>query len=211
MLRYSTRNTSSSEASRLRAFIGLTCKVDGRYVYSLDVSRGTSTRVMPQQVAHMLLYMSDFYPIPLCIAQSPPSLHLFSPSPSHLLSCYLLAFVCVHVCLCVCASVCLCAEEACSAAGLPPDHQTAAGSLGQLFVCHEQPTGGVCVCMCVWCVCCVQEHLVFNYSRTVLANFKQCDDFFCRHVYVCMYVCMCFCHMRHLVPIFTVSVLKCIE
>ena len=83
----------------------------------------------------------------------PPSLHLFSPSPSHILSCHLLAFVCVHVCLCVCASVCLCAEEACSAAGLPPDHQTAAGSLGQLFVCHEQPTGGECLHMCVWCVC----------------------------------------------------------
>ena len=106
MLRYSTRNTSSSEASRLRAFIGLTCKVDWRYVYSLDVTRGTSTRVMPQQVAHLHMYMSDFCLTPLCIAQPPPSL------PPSISSLPLPPSFCLAIslplcaCMCVCVSVC---------------------------------------------------------------------------------------------------------
>ena len=149
-----TQRVTPSEARRLRAITALTCKVNGRYIYSLDVSRGTSTQVMLQQVVHMHTYMSDFCPTPLCIAQPPPSLHLFSPSPSHVPSSYLLAFVCVHVCLCVCVSVCRGSLFSGWPTSRPPDSCWL--SWTTLYVMNNRLEVSVCVCACVFVRVCLR-------------------------------------------------------
>ena len=100
-------------------------------------------------------------------------------------------------CMCVCVSVC----RGSLFSGWPTSRPPDSCWLSWTTLCMSWTTDWRCVCAYV-CVVCVHECLLFYCLKNVLANFKQCDDFFCRLVYVCASII----NLRHSLFILTVTV-----